>query len=336
MIEIDRLGYPIRIDSALLGRTDLPEGRHFLVTDENVSAAGWPDRLGADFAGQFILPPGEASKSMAMLGALLECMIDSGMGRSDHVVAVGGGMVSDIAGLAAALLKRGCGWIAVPTSLLAQVDSAIGGKTGVNTPQGKNLIGAFHSPELVLIDPETLATLPERELRSGYAEVIKYGLVGDSDFFAWCEEKGDQLLNGDIAARLHAIEYCVEAKAGYVIGDVQDLSGRRALLNFGHSFGHAIEAESGILHGEAVAIGMKMAFDLSVALGLCPAEDSFRVERHLASVGLPTSTEIPLSRLEERMKHDKKAGALILARGIGRAFLSDPAGKPVSLHPTSG
>ncbi|MGZ8997344.1 MAG: 3-dehydroquinate synthase family protein [Allosphingosinicella sp.] len=322
MISIDRLGYPIKVGTGLLRRADLPPGKLFLVTDENVANAGWPQKLEADFAGRFLVQPGEASKSMAMLESLLEAMIEAGIGRSDYVVAVGGGMVGDLAGLAAALLKRGCRWIAVPTSLLAQADSAIGGKTGVNTRHGKNLIGAFHPPSLVLIDPETLSTLPDRELRSGYAEVVKYGLIGDADFFAWCEHNGEALLAGDEAARLHAIRYCIEAKADYVVGDERDTTGRRALLNFGHSFGHAIEAENGILHGEAVAIGMAMAFERSVEAGLCPEGDASRAIVHLGERGLPTRTELDPARLAARMRHDKKDGALILTRGIGRAFLT--------------
>jgi 3-dehydroquinate synthase len=322
MITFDRLGYPILIGAGLLGKAELPPGKHFLVTDRNVAEAGWPKRLPGDFAGRFVLAPGEASKTMTTVEALLDAMIESGIGRSDHVVAVGGGMVGDVAGLAASLLKRGCGWVAVPTSLLAQADSAIGGKTGVNTRHGKNLIGAFHPPALVLIDPDVLTTLPPREMRSGYAEVVKYGLIGDPSFFAWCEAHGQALLNGDREAQLYAVDFCVRSKANYVAGDERDLSGQRALLNFGHSFGHAIEVETGLLHGEAVAIGMAMAFRLSVELGYCPSTEAERAIRHLEDVGLPTSTDIEPSRLEARMRHDKKEGSLVLTRGIGQAFLA--------------
>ncbi|HVQ09718.1 MAG TPA: 3-dehydroquinate synthase family protein [Allosphingosinicella sp.] len=322
MIRIDALPYPILIGAGLIGAAPLPPGRLFLVTDENVSRAGWPERLGGDFAGRFVVAPGEASKSMAVLEPLLDAMIEAGLGRGDHVVALGGGVVGDLAGFAAALLKRGCAWVAVPTSLLAQADSAIGGKTGINARQGKNLIGAFHPPALVLIDPDALGTLPAAELRAGYAEVVKYGLIGDPGFFAWCEANGAALLGGDEAARLHAIEACVRAKAGYVSGDEEDRTGRRALLNFGHSFGHAIEAETGMRHGEAVAIGMAMAFRASVERGFCPAGDAERAIAHLAAVGLPTSSDVEPSRLAARMAHDKKGAALVLTRGIGRAFLS--------------
>jgi 3-dehydroquinate synthase len=319
---IDALGYKVLIGEGLIGAAALPAGRLFLVTDDNVAAAGWPDRLGADFAGRFVLPPGEASKNLVEVERLLVAMVDAGIGRADHVVAVGGGVVGDVAGFAASILKRGCLWIAVPTSLLAQADSAIGGKTGVNAPQGKNLIGAFHPPALVLIDPEALDTLPERELRAGYAEVVKYGLIADPDFFAWCEANGRALLAGDKAARLHAIETCVAAKAESVAGDELDTKGRRALLNFGHSFGHAIEAETGLPHGEAVAIGMAMAFRLSVERGLCPPQDADRAIAHLESVGLPTATKVDSTRLAARMAHDKKGSARILTRGIGKAFLA--------------
>jgi len=311
----------IRIGSGLIGEVALPAGRLFLVTDANVAAAGWPDRLGAAFDGRFVLEPGEDSKSLSVVERLLDALLDAGIGRSDHVVAVGGGVVGDVAGFAAALLKRGTNWIAVPTSLLAQADAAIGGKTGVNARQGKNLIGAFHAPALVLIDPDALATLPPDELRAGYAEIVKIGLIGDRDFFAWCEENGDALLAGDRAARLHAIETCVRAKAALVAGDERDTGGERALLNFGHSFGHAIEAETGIRHGEAVAIGMVLALRLSVARGLCPAADLARVIAHFAAVGLPVATEADPDALARRMAHDKKGADLVLARGIGRAFL---------------
>ena len=312
----------IRIGHGLIGEAALPgDGRRFLVTDANVDEAGWPDRLGADFAGRHVLAPGEASKTLGRVEALLEAMLEARIGRSDQIVAVGGGVVGDVAGLAAALLKRGCDWIAVPTTLLAQVDAAVGGKTGVNARQGKNLIGAFHPPILVLIDPAALDTLPAEELRAGYAEIVKMGLIGDPDFFAWCEANGAALLAGDKAAQLYAIETCVRAKTALVAGDERDTKGRRALLNFGHSFGHAIEAETGMRHGEAVAIGMAMALRLSVERGLCAPRDAERAIAHLAAIGLPTSTGVDPARLAQRMAHDKKGAALVLSRGIGKAFL---------------
>jgi len=314
-------GYEVLIDEGLLGTVPLPPGRLFLVTDENVARAGWPDRLGCDYAGRFVLPPGESSKSLGQIERLLDAMLEARIGRSDHVVAVGGGVVGDVAGFAAALLKRGCGWIAVPTSFLAQADAAIGGKTGVNARQGKNLIGAFHPAALVLIDPASLKTLPARELRGGYAEVVKYGLIGDAGFFEWCEVNGASLLAGDAQARLHAIETCVRAKSALVAGDERDTQGRRALLNFGHSFGHAIEAEAKLPHGEAVAVGMVLAFNLSVERGLCPPADAARAAGHLESAGLPTSVAADPAALAARMAHDKKGTALVLSRGIGKAFL---------------
>ena len=312
----------IRVEAGAIGRAALPAGRLFLVTDANVAAAGWPDRLGADFAGRHVLAPGEAGKTLATVEALLDAMIEAGLGRADHLVAVGGGATLDVAGFAASIFKRGCLWVAVPTSLLAQADAAIGGKTAVNARQGKNLIGAFHPPASALIDPDALATLPAREMRAGYAEVVKYGLIADAGFFAWCEANGAALLAGDAAARLHAIETCVAAKTALVAGDERDTEGRRALLNFGHSFGHAIEAETGLPHGEAVAIGMAMALRLSVERGLCPEADAERAIAHLASVGLPVATDLDPARLAARMAHDKKGAALVLSRGIGKAFLT--------------
>ena len=297
-------------------------GRIVAVSDDNVWAA-----QGARLAASgleivpLLVPPGEGSKSWARLEALTERLLELEVERGDTILAFGGGMVGDLAGFAAAVLKRGCAWVQVPTSLLAQVDSSVGGKTAINAAAGKNLIGAFHQPAAVLIDPATLDTLPKRELRAGYAEVVKYGLIGDPGFFAWCEANGAALLSGDEEARLHAIEACVRAKAAIVAEDERETSGKRALLNFGHTFGHAIEAETGMLHGEAVAIGMAMAFRLSVERGLCPVEDAERAIGHLEAVGLPTATDVPADRLAERMRHDKKGGARVLTRGIGGAFL---------------
>jgi 3-dehydroquinate synthase len=302
-------------------------GRVVAVTDSNVWAAQGP-RLaesGLDLV-PVIVPPGEASKSWIQLEALCDRLIELGVERGDTILAFGGGMVGDLAGFAASVLKRGCAYVQIPTTLLAQVDSSVGGKTAINASAGKNLIGAFHQPAAVLIDLSTLDTLPARELRSGYAEIVKYGLIGDPAFFDWCESNAAALLDGDVQARLHAIETCVRAKAAIVGEDERETSGRRALLNFGHSFGHAIEAETGILHGEAVAIGMAMAFRLSVERGLCPAADSERAIRHLESVGLPTATDVPSDRLAERMRHDKKGGTLVLSRGIGRASVEPGTG----------
>jgi 3-dehydroquinate synthase len=240
-------------------------------------------------------------------------------------------MIGDLAGFAAAIFKRGCGYVQVPTSLLAQVDSSVGGKTAINAGAGKNMVGAFHQPSFVLIDPAALDTLPERQLRAGYAEAVKYGLIGDAGFFAWCEENGASLIAGDPEARLHAIEASVRAKAAIVAEDEHETRGRRALLNLGHTFAHALEAEAGfsdeLLHGEAVAIGIALAFRFSAERGLCPAADADRVARHFESVGLPTCPSGSASALAAHMAHDKKASGgrlrLVLARGSGQAFVAD-------------
>ncbi|MFL6845906.1 MAG: 3-dehydroquinate synthase [Allosphingosinicella sp.] len=322
--------YPILLEQGLLDRAGealLPYsrgGRIIAVSDEIVWAAQGA-RLEASGLGvvPLLVPPGEGSKSWAQLEALIDRLLELGVERGDAILAFGGGMVGDLAGFAAAILKRGCRYVQVPTTLLAQVDSSVGGKTAINARAGKNLIGAFHQPEAVLIDPSTLDTLPERELRSGYAEVVKYGLIGDRAFFDWCEANAAALLAGNPGARLHAIETCVRAKAAIVAEDERETKGRRALLNFGHTLGHAIEAETGMLHGEAVAIGMAMAFRRSVELGLCPPEEAERVVAHLNAVGLPTATDIPADRLAARIRHDKKGGVRVLTRGIGKAFLGN-------------
>ncbi|MGQ0590877.1 MAG: 3-dehydroquinate synthase [Sphingosinicella sp.] len=329
MIRIEAPTYPVFIGRGLLGRAGelLPEGRHHLVTDENVAAAGWPDRLALAPTSLHVLPPGEAHKTLVTVTRLADALLDAGIARGDFVVALGGGMVGDVAGFVAAILKRGCGLVQVPTTLLAQADSAIGGKTGVNTRHGKNLLGAFHQPSAVLVDVDTLDTLPRHELTAGYAEVVKYGLVGDANFFAWCEAHGAALIAGDAEARLHAVETSVRTKLAAVTGDERDTEGRRALLNFGHSFGHAIESETGLPHGEAVAIGMAMAFRLSAARDLCPADDARRVEAHLRSAGLsarlpPVNPDALLARMAQDKKNDGCRMRLVLAEGIGRAFLA--------------
>lgn len=279
-----------------------------------------------------IVPPGEAAKSWDHLHGLTERLFALGVTRDTPVVALGGGSVGDLAGLAASLFKRGCPVIHIPTTLLAQVDSAVGGKTAIDAFGHKNLVGTFHPPALVVADIAFLATLDQRQLRAGYAEVVKYGLIDDPAFFAWCEANGAALLEGDRAARSHAVDHCLRAKARFVAEDLHDRSGRRALLNLGHTFAHAIEAASGlghILHGEAVAVGMVLAFALSADLGLCPIDDKIRVETHLQSAGLPTTLQevgVAPGAMLPFLLHDKKAGheglALILVRGIGRAFVS--------------
>jgi 3-dehydroquinate synthase len=283
----------------------------------------------------FVVPAGEASKSFASFEKLCEALLAWGLERKTWLVALGGGVVGDLTGFAAAVLLRGLEFVQIPTSLLAQVDSSVGGKTGINTGVGKNLVGAFHQPRLVLADTGALASLPRRELLAGYAEVAKYGAIGDEPFFAWLEEHGSHVVEGDAAAQVRAVATSCRAKAEVVAADERE-GGQRALLNLGHTFGHALEAETGytgaLLHGEAVAIGMVMAFDLSVRLGLCPAEDADRLRRHLAAVGLATDlSDLPqvdwdAERLLGHMRKDKKVkdGRLtfILARGLGAAFFT--------------
>ena len=315
-------------------------GRLVVVTDTNVAAMQLP-RLDAALNGAgitvepIILPAGEQTKSWRHLEQLLDALLTLEIERGDHVIALGGGVIGDLVGFAASILKRGCHFIQVPTTLLAQVDSSVGGKTAINAKAGKNLIGAFYQPALVLIDPSTLDSLPARETRAGYAEVVKYGLIDDPDFFDWCEANADALLGGDAAARVHAIERSVRAKAAIVADDERETSGRRALLNLGHTFGHALEADTGfsdtLLHGEGVAAGMALAFRYSARLGLCSLADADRVTAHLRAVGLPhdlatahVTADGPA--LVGHMLHDKKmaAGTLpfLLARGIGQTFLS--------------
>ncbi|MBC7985802.1 MAG: 3-dehydroquinate synthase [Sphingomonadaceae bacterium] len=315
-------------------------GRLVIVTDGNVASAQLPKLLAAlDGAGiahaAIVLPPGEASKSWTSLEALTDRLLDLGVERGECLVALGGGVIGDLAGFAAAIVKRGCGFVQIPTTLLAQVDSAVGGKTAINSRAGKNLVGAFHQPRFVLIDPEVLDTLPPRELRAGYAEVVKYGLIDDADFFAWCEANGAALLAGDADSRVHAIAHSVAAKARIVGEDERETIGRRALLNLGHTFGHALEAETGfsdaLLHGEAVAAGMALAFRFSARKGLCLAIDAERVAAHLRAARLPdglaaAGVETAGPTLVAHMAHDKKieGGRLpfLLARGIGETFLA--------------
>ncbi|PAX08510.1 3-dehydroquinate synthase [Sphingomonas lenta] len=334
--------YPVVIEPGLLARAGghlapLARGRRMvIVADGNVGphlATLQAALSGAGVATEAVTTrAGEGAKSWASLERLCDRLLELGVERGDHIVALGGGVVGDLVGFAAAILKRSCGFVQVPTTLLAQVDSSVGGKTGINARAGKNLIGAFHQPALVLIDPDVLDTLPPRELRAGYAEVVKYGLIDDPDFFGWCEANGAALLAGDKAAQVHAIAHSVAAKARIVAADERETTGVRALLNLGHTFGHALEAEAGydgsLLHGEAVAAGMALAFRYSVRRGLCPAEDAERVAAHLRVSDLPDGLRgVTASgeRLVEHMRHDKKASGgvlpFLLARGIGRTFL---------------
>ncbi len=282
------------------------------------------------------LPPGEATKGWPQFTRAVEWLLEAQVERRDMVVALGGGVIGDLAGFAAAVMRRGVRFVQVPSSLLAQVDSSVGGKTGINTAQGKNLVGAFHQPSLVLADTGLLDTLPARDLLAGYGEVVKYGLLGDAGFFAWLEENGPALASGDAAARQHAVRRSVEMKAGIVARDEHE-TGERALLNLGHTFCHALEAATGysdrLLHGEGVAIGCALAFDLSARMGLCAQEVPSRVRAHLRAMGMKADLadipgELPgAEALVALMGQDKKVvdGRLrfILARDIGAAFVCD-------------
>jgi len=280
-----------------------------------------------------LVEEGESAKDWRTLEQVIASLAALDIKRGTPIIALGGGSVGDVAGLAASLFKRGCPIIQVPTTLLAQADSAIGGKTAIDAASQKNLIGTFHHPKLVIADPSFLDTLDQRQMRSGYAEVVKYGLIDDPEFFAWCKANGASLLGGDRTTRTFAIEHCLQAKARFVAADPDDTNGTRALLNFGHSFGHAVEAVAGheVLHGEAVAVGMALAFAFSAELGLCRSADGDRVRVHLQAVGLPTSlADLELGAqaggIFDALLSDKKSTAsgvtLILTEGIGKAFVA--------------
>jgi 3-dehydroquinate synthase len=310
-----------------------------IVTDRHVGPL-YADALAASLQEQGIrtsivtLAPGEATKSYQSLQEVCEAVLAAKIERGDLVIALGGGVIGDLAGFAAAVVRRGVRFVQVPTTLLSQVDSSVGGKTGINSVHGKNLIGAFHQPSLVIADTALLDTLPLREMRAGYAEVVKYGLIDDERFFGWCEANWRGVFNGG-AERDEAVAQSCRAKAAVVVRDEHE-NGDRALLNLGHTFGHALERVTGydstrLVHGEGVAIGMTLAFKFSVAQGLCPAEDAARVERHLKEVGLPTGFHdlrgcADADELLEAMTQDKKVAAgrltFILARGIGKSFIA--------------
>ncbi len=318
----------------------LGKGRCGIVTDENVATrhlAALEASLKAEgrHKGSIVLKPGEPTKSFRELGPLCERLLEMGLERGDFIVAFGGGVIGDLAGFAAGILRRGVRFVQIPTTLLAQVDSSVGGKTGINTPQGKNLIGVFHQPSLVVADTDVLKTLPAREMRAGYAEVVKYGLLGDAGFFGWLEQAHDGIFAFDQETLVTAIQTSVKAKSDIVVRDEHE-NGDRALLNLGHTFGHALEAWTGysdrLLHGEGVAIGMCLAFRFSEKLGLCPPGTAERVTRHIKAVGLPTRiSDIPggkadAAELVRLMGQDKKVrdGRLtfILVHDIGQAFVS--------------
>jgi 3-dehydroquinate synthase len=343
-VPLGERAYDILIGGGLLERAGaiLSErfaGRRFgIVTDTEVARAQLP-RLTASLAAAglghavTVLPNGEATKSLARLGEVVDALLAARLERGDLVIALGGGVIGDLAGFAAAIARRGMDFVQMPTSLLAQVDSSVGGKTGINSAHGKNLIGAFHQPRLVLADLDTLDTLPPREFAAGYAETVKYGLIDDAPFFEWLEANRASVFAGG-PARAEAIAHACAAKTRFVLADEKE-TGVRALLNLGHTFGHALEKATGysdrLLHGEGVAIGMALAFGLSARLGLAPGQDVMRVTRHLEAAGLPTRlSDIPgalppTDVLMDAIAQDKKVSrgrlTFILTRGIGQAFI---------------
>jgi 3-dehydroquinate synthase len=337
--------YEVRVEPGLLA--DLPaqcgallrKARVPIVTDANVQRL-WGEAVAAALADAgkearwLVHPPGEGAKSWDGLARTVEWLLAEEVERGDHILALGGGVIGDLTGFAAAILKRGCGFVQLPTTLLAQVDSSVGGKTAINVAAGKNLVGAFHQPALVLADTAALASLPPREMRCGFAEVIKYGILGDAAFFDWCEGNGGAVLAHDAGALDYAVSQSVVAKAHIVAEDERETTGARALLNLGHTFGHALEAQTGfgerLLHGEAVALGMVLAARYSARRGYISASDAARVTAAIAAAGLPVEiSALGLNCsgdvLAGHMLHDKKmdAGTLpfVLLRGIGEAFL---------------
>ncbi|WP_170381377.1 3-dehydroquinate synthase [Ruegeria atlantica] len=345
-VELGERSYDVEIGPDLLAQAGiriaplLRRPKVAVVTDENVGALHLDAlRDGLASAGiemtSLTLPAGESTKSWPHFERTVEWLLAEKVERRDVVIAFGGGVIGDLVGFAAAVLRRGVRFVQIPTSLLAQVDSSVGGKTGINAPQGKNLIGAFHQPSLVLADTSVLGTMTQRDFLSGYGEVVKYGLLGDSDFFDWLETNGTDVSGGDMAARVRAVTRSVQMKADIVARDETE-QGDRALLNLGHTFCHALEAATGysdrLLHGEGVAIGCALAFELSSRLGLCSQEDPSRVRAHLRAMGMKTDlADIPgdlpsAEALVDLMAQDKKVidGQLrfILARGIGQAFVT--------------
>lgn len=345
-VDLAERSYDVLLGQGLLDRagaliSDFAGKRRVaIITDETVAKLHLP-RLIASLnaaglqAEALALPAGEGTKSWEKLGQAVEWLLAQKIERKDLVIAFGGGVIGDLAGFAAAILRRGVRFVQIPTTLLAQVDSSVGGKTGINSPQGKNLIGAFHQPSLVLADIDVLTTLTPRDFRAGYGEVVKYGLLGDESFFEWLEQNGPSL-SAEADLRLQAVRHSVAMKAGIVERDETE-QGERALLNLGHTFGHALESATGysdrLLHGEGVAIGCALAFELSAKMGLCSQEAPSRVVAHLKQMGMPSRiSDIPgdlpdNEALIALMAQDKKVqdGKLrfILARGIGQAFVTD-------------
>lgn len=348
-VKLGERSYDVHTGSNLLAHAGeliapyAPSNRVFIVTDETVARLHRPALAASlDAAGltnwTITLPPGESAKSFTGLEMVTRHLLQAGVNRKDIVIALGGGVIGDLAGLSAGIVKRGVNFVQIPTTLLAQVDSSVGGKTAIDTPEGKNLIGLIHQPKLVLADLDVLATLDDRQIRAGYAEIVKAALIGDADFFDWCETNATALLAGKVDALQYAIATAVSFKARVVEADETE-QGARALLNLGHTFAHALEAHSAydgtLLHGEAVAAGVALAFQLSEQLGFCDGQDATRVRNHLATAGfitdlrkLPGAPYSP-AKLTALMAADKKNEAglltLVLSRGIGRAFVQKAA-----------
>ncbi len=345
-VELGARSYDILVGSDLLADTAghiasfVKKAGVVVISDKTVAERHLPTVLAsldrADIAHrEVVVPAGEKSKSFAVFEDVVEQILAMGIERSTLIIALGGGVVGDLAGYVAASLLRGLDFVQIPTTLLSQVDSSVGGKTGINSKSGKNLVGAFHQPRLVLADTAVLDTLPRREMRAGYAEVVKYGLIDDPEFFDWLESNAEAVLNNDGPERRVAVMRSCAAKARIVSQDERE-SGKRALLNLGHTFGHALEAETGygtkLLHGEAVAMGMVIAHDVCGAMGMAPAGEKDRIVSHLKSVGLPVyASEVPgmhwdIDRLINHMSRDKKVSdgeiTFVMTRGIGKAFKS--------------
>jgi shikimate kinase/3-dehydroquinate synthase len=343
-VQLSQSRYEVLIGNNLLNRAGaliaplLPQPRCVIITDETVASLHLPalqnslTEVGISHSA-IMVPPGETSKNFQTWQYVVETLLSQKVDRHTTVIALGGGVIGDLAGFAAAATLRGLPFIQIPTTLLAQVDSSVGGKTGINAPQGKNLIGAFHQPNLVIADIGILSTLPLRERRAGYAEIVKAGLIADASLYEWCEANAKAMLDGDFTLLGEAVEKAVRFKAQVVGDDEREAkpNNGRALLNLGHTFAHALEAETGygqgLLHGEAVATGLVLATHLSAALGLCPQENTSRVAAHLESVDLPIRiASLPVERLLSHMKRDKKmrGGRLtfVLTHGIGHAFTS--------------
>lgn len=342
-VDIARQPYDIVIGEGTLSRAGeflasaLDTRKVCIVTDETVAQLYLKPLIAALEAQKFmvapsiILPAGEDTKSFHNLQYIVEEALGHGLDRHSALIALGGGVVGDITGFAASIIMRGIPFVQIPTTLMAQVDSAVGGKTGINTQQGKNLAGAFHQPKIVLTDIATLKTLPLRELKAGYAEILKQSMIDTPDFFSWLDKNGARLLAGDAAALEHAIAFSCEAKAGIVAADEHERKDIRALLNLGHTFAHAFEALGGydgrLLHGEAVAVGLLMAADFSVFMGLCPAAEAEKISRHAIAMGLMTQLPFDVTAEEVlmKMRGDKKNRSgkmgLVLLRGIGQAYV---------------